>query len=526
MPDEKKACKGEYVVQMKGITKVYPNGVAANQDVDFNLRKGEIHALMGENGAGKSTLMKMLFGLEQPTSGEIIVNGEKLHISSPAVAIEHEIGMVHQHFMLVPSLSVAENMVLGMVPKKSGIFIDRAKAIEITREYSEKYNLHVEPEAKVADIPVGMKQKVEILKALVRGASILILDEPTAVLTTQETVELFRELKSLKEQGHTIVFISHKLNEIMEITDRMTILRGGRSMGVYNTKDVTKEQISRLMVGRDVILEIQKDKAKPGDTVLRVRDLEYINSMNKKMLDKISFDVRKGEILGIAGVEGNGQKELVDILFNFQRPSGGSAAVNGKNILGVSQEKIREMGVSLVPEDRMIYGIAYTATIEENLISDRCGAKRLNKGLVFNMNAIHSESDRLIEEFTVLCKSRKQQVGMLSGGNIQKVVVAREFSNKPSLILADQPTRGIDVGATEFIRKKLLELARSGIAVLLISADLNEVMELSDSLIVMHNGRIAAYFEDTADLTDAEMGEYMLGLKHQSEEEIRRVCHD
>ena len=526
MPDEKDAFAGEYVVQMKGITKVYPNGVAANLDVNFNLRKGEIHALMGENGAGKSTLMKMLFGLEQPTSGEIIVKGEKLHISSPAVAIEHEIGMVHQHFMLVPSLSVAENMVLGMVPKKSGIFIDKAKAIEITRDYSEKYNLHVEPEAKVADIPVGMKQKVEILKALVRGASILILDEPTAVLTTQETAELFRELKNLKEQGYTIVFISHKLNEIMEITDRLTILRGGRSMGVYNTKDVTKEQISRLMVGRDVILELQKDKARPGDTVLRVRSLEYIKKKKKKMLDQVSFDVRKGEILGIAGVEGNGQKELVDILFNFQRPSSGSVQVNGENILGKSQQKLREMGVALVPEDRMIYGIASTASIEENLISDRCGQKRLNKGPVFNMSAIHSESDKLIEEFTVLCKSRKQQVGMLSGGNIQKVVVAREFSNNPALIIADQPTRGIDVGATEFIRKKLLELSRSGIAVLLISADLNEVMELSDSLIVMHNGHIAAYFEDTADLTDAEMGEYMLGLKHQSPEEIGRVCHD
>ena len=526
MPEEKDAYTGEYVVQMKGITKVYPNGVAANQDVDFNLRKGEIHALMGENGAGKSTLMKMLFGLEQPTSGDIIVKGEKLHISSPAVAIEHEIGMVHQHFMLVPSLSVAENMVLGMVPKKSGIFIDKAKAVEITREYSEKYNLHVEPEAKVADIPVGMKQKVEILKALMRGASILILDEPTAVLTTQETVELFRELKNLKDQGYTIVFISHKLNEIMEITDRLTILRGGRSMGVYNTKDVTKEKISRLMVGRDVILEVQKDKAKPSDTVLKVRSLEYINGWNKKMLDNVSFDVRKGEILGIAGVEGNGQKELVDILFNFQRPSGGSVQVSGESTLGKSQQKLREMGVALVPEDRMIYGIASTASIEENLISDRCGQKRLNKGPVFNMSAIHSEADRLIEEFTVLCKSRKQQVGMLSGGNIQKVVVAREFSNNPVLIIADQPTRGIDVGATEFIRKKLLELSRSGIAVLLISADLNEVMELSDSLIVMHNGHIAAYFEDTADLTDDEMGEYMLGLKHQSQEEIGRVCHD
>ena len=254
MPDGIPAAKDEYVVQMKKITKVYPNGVAANQGVDFNLRRGEIHALMGENGAGKSTLMKMLFGLEQPTSGEIVVNGETLNLSSPSVAIAHGIGMVHQHFMLVPSLSVAENMVLGMVPQKSGIFIDKAKAIEITREYAQKFNLHVEPEAKVMDIPVGMKQKVEILKALVRGAKILIMDEPTAVLTSQETAELFVELKNLKNQGYTIVFISHKLNEIMEITDRLTIMRNGRSMGVYYTKDVTKEEISRAVVAADNVL--------------------------------------------------------------------------------------------------------------------------------------------------------------------------------------------------------------------------------------------------------------------------------
>ena len=526
MPDEKTGrLDEEYVVQMKGITKVYPNGVAANQGVDFNLRRGEIHALMGENGAGKSTLMKMLFGLEQPTSGEIWVHGEKLTLSSPTVAISHGIGMVHQHFMLVPSLTVAENMVLGMAPRK-GLFIDHAKAVAITKEYAEKYNLHVEPEAKVMDIPVGMKQKVEILKALVRGAKILILDEPTAVLTTQETVELFKELRHLKEQGYTIVFISHKLNEIMEITDRMTILRGGRSMGVHNTSDVTPEVISRLMVGRDVVLTVEKDHAKPTDEVLRVRDLEYVNEWGKKMLDKVSFSLRRGEILGIAGVEGNGQKELVDMLFHLNVPNAGTVTVNGENILGVSQRKIREKGVSLVPEDRMIYGIAGAASIQENLISDRCGAKRLNKGPMFDMKAIHAEVDQLIRDYTVLCKSGSQRVDNLSGGNIQKVVVAREFSNDPCLIIADQPTRGIDVGATEFIRRKLVELSRAGVAVLLVSADLNEVMELSDSLMVMCGGHIAAYFEDTSELSDEVMGEYMLGLKRQTPEEVRRVCHE
>lgn len=516
----------EYVVQMKGITKVYPNGIAANQGVDLNIRRGEIHALMGENGAGKSTLMKMLFGLEQPTEGEIWVNGEKVNLSSPTVAISKGIGMVHQHFMLVPSLTVAENMVLGMVPKKSGLFIDKKKAVELTEEYSKRFNLHVDPTAKVMDIPVGMKQKVEILKALVRGAKILILDEPTAVLTTQETSELFRELVNLKKDGYTIIFISHKLNEIMEITDRMTILRGGRSMGVHNTSDVTPEVISRLMVGRDVVLKVEKDCAKPTDEVLRVRDLEYVNEWGKKMLDKVSFSVRKGEILGIAGVEGNGQKELVDMLFHLNTPNSGTVTVNGENIIGLSQRDIRKKGVSLVPEDRMLYGIAGAASIQENIISDRCGDKRLNKGLLFDMKAIHEETDRLIQDYTVLCKSRDQRVDNLSGGNIQKVVVAREFSNDPCLIIADQPTRGIDVGATEFIRKKLVELSRSGIAVLLVSADLNEVMELSDSLIVMYGGKIAAYFEETDDLTDSVMGEYMLGLNHQTPDEIRRVCHE
>ncbi len=516
----------EYVVQMKGITKVYPNGIAANQGVDLNIRKGEIHALMGENGAGKSTLMKMLFGLEQPTEGEIRVNGEKVNLTSPTVAISKGIGMVHQHFMLVPSLTVAENIVLGMVPKKSGLFIDTKKAVELTEEYSKRFNLHVDPTAKVMDIPVGMKQKVEILKALVRGARILILDEPTAVLTTQETSELFKELIHLKEDGYTIIFISHKLNEIMEITDRMTILRGGRSMGVHNTCDVTPEVISRLMVGRDVVLKVEKEHAKPTDEVLRVRDLEYVNEWGKKMLDRVSFSVRKGEILGIAGVEGNGQKELVDMLFHLNTPNSGTVTVNGENIIGLPQRDIRNKGVSLVPEDRMLYGIAGAATIQENIISDRCGDKRLNKGLLFDMKAIHEETDRLIRDYTVLCKSRDQRVDNLSGGNIQKVVVAREFSNGPCLIIADQPTRGIDVGATEFIRKKLVELSRSGIAVLLVSADLNEVMELSDSLIVMCGGHIAAYFEDTSELTDEMMGEYMLGLKRQTPEEVRRVCHE
>ncbi len=305
----------ELVVRMEKITKIYPNGIAANRDVDFSVRKGEIHALIGENGAGKSTLMKILFGLEQPTDGAIYLNDERVNLSSPLEAISKGIGMVHQHFMLVPSLTVAENIVLGMAPKKGGLFIDYKEAVRLTREYSEKYNLFVEPDARVADIAVGMKQKVEILKALVRGAHVLILDEPTAVLTTQETVELFQELKNLKEQGFTIIFISHKLKEIKELTDRITIMRAGRSVGVYETDSITEQEISRLMVGRDVVLKMDKPEAVPGEHVLRVEDLHYVNEWGKKMLDGVSFSVRQGEIVGIAGVEGNGQRELVDILF-------------------------------------------------------------------------------------------------------------------------------------------------------------------------------------------------------------------
>ncbi len=516
--------QGEYVVQMKGISKVYPNGIAANQSVDFSVKRGEIHALIGENGAGKSTLMKILFGLEQPTEGEIVINDEKIHLASPTDAIARGIGMVHQHFMLVPSLTVAENIVLGITPKKSGLFIDYKKAVELTREYAERFNLHVEPDARVIDINVGMKQKVEILKALVRGARVLILDEPTAVLTTQETAELFHELKSLREQGFTIIFISHKLKEIKELTDRITIMRGGKSVGVYDTASITEQEISRKMVGRDVILTVEKDAAEPGDVVLSVRDLQYVNEWGKRVLDGVSFDVRSGEIVGIAGVEGNGQRELVDILFGLKLPEEGTATVGGENLIGQPQAAIRSLGVSYVPEDRMTFGIAATGSIEENVISDRYHHRRFNKGPFFKMKTLHEESDQLIFDYAVHCKSRKQEVGMLSGGNIQKVVVSREFSSDPILIIADQPTRGIDVGATEMIRKKLVELSRAGAAVLLVSADLNEVMELSDSLIVLNTGQVVACLDDR-NWDDIMMGEYMLGLKRQSDEEIGRSCH-
>ncbi|MCT4688569.1 ABC transporter ATP-binding protein [Vallitalea sp.] len=512
------------LLKMEKITKVYPSGIVANDGVDFSIREGEIHAICGENGAGKSTLMKILFGLHTPEEGKITLRGEKIHITSPTVAIEYGIGMVHQHFMLVPSLTVAENMVLGVEPKK-GLFVDMDKAIRTTEELSNKYNLHVDPRAKVEDIPVGIKQKVEILKALLRGAKILILDEPTAVLTPQETKELFNQLKLLKEKGHTIIFISHKLNEVKELCDRITVMRNGKSMGVHNTSDVTEEDISRLMVGRDVVLRVEKEKASPKESILNIKDLVYVNELGKKALNGISFSVRKGEILGVAGVEGNGQRELVESITGLDSPTSGSIKIVDNEVIGKTIKQIRRLGTSHIPEDRMTYGVAGDVSIEQNIISDKYDTSEYNGKVLLKTKTIKERAIELIKEYRVKCNSANQKVRMLSGGNIQKVVVAREFSGGPKLLIANQPTRGIDVGATEFIRKRLVELRDEGTAVLLISADLNEVMELSDSLIVMYGGEIVAYFEDTSTLTEEELGLYMLGVKKQTPEEIGGVIN-
>jgi len=521
--------KGELLMQsellsMNRITKVYPNGIVANDGVDFSICKGEIHALVGENGAGKSTLMKILFGLEHAEEGDIFLNGDKIQIQSPNAAIDHGIGMVHQHFMLVPSLTVAENMVLGSEPKK-GLYVNIKKAVTETEELAKKYNLLVDPTAKIRDLPVGIKQKVEILKALYRGAEILILDEPTAVLTPQETKELFEELHLLKEKGNTIIFISHKLHEIKELCDRLTIMRNGKSQGVFNVADVTETEISRLMVGRDVILTVEKDDASPTDVSLEVNNLTVVNDFGKKAVNDISFSVRKGEILGVAGVEGNGQGELVEIITGLKEIIFGEVSIGGTNIKPLSIKEIRNLGTCHIPEDRMTYGVAEALDIEQNLLADKHDSDEFTGRVLTKPKVIRENSLKLIEEYQIKCGSPLEEVKMLSGGNIQKVVVAREFSSEPELIIADQPTRGIDVGATEFIRKRLVELRDDGSAVLLVSADLNEVMELSDSLIVMYGGEITAFIENTKSLNEEELGLYMLGINRQKPEEIRRALH-
>ena len=504
---------------MENITKVYDNGVMANDNVCFSAEKGEIHAICGENGAGKSTLMKLLFGVEQPNQGRIIVRGEEVKLTSPLKAIEMGIGMVYQHFVLVPSLTIAENVMLGIEPKK-GIRFDKDKAVELTRAICEKYNFDIDPLAKIEDISVGVKQKVEIIKALIRGAEILILDEPTAVLTPQETKELFEQLKLLREAGHTIIFISHKLNEVKYLCDRVTIIRHGRTMGTHNVADVTEADISRLMVGADVELTISKTEAKPKDAVLRVKNLITYNEVGKKTLNGVSFTVREGEILGIAGVEGNGQRALINMITGFGEGGSGEVSINGKDIRSLNIKQLRQEGLVHVPEDRNVMGVAKNMSIRENLIADKISLPKYNKGVTLNDDAIDADTQQWIKDFDVVCSGSEQPVGMLSGGNVQKVVVARELTSYTKLIVCDQPTRGIDVGATEFIRKRLVQKRDEGNAILLVSADLGEVMNLSDKLIVMYGGEIVAYFPDVTDITEEDLGFYMLGIKRMTAEEI------
>ena len=514
----------DYVLELKDIVKIYGNGVAANKNVSFQLKEGEIHAIVGENGAGKSTLMKILFGMEKPTSGEILFKGKKVEIDSSNKAIEMGIGMVHQHFMLVPSFTIAQNMILGMEPVK-GFTIDYNRAITMTEELGKMYNLHVDPNMKVKDLSVGMKQKVEILKALLRGAKILILDEPTAVLTPQETEELFIQLKKLKDKGHTIIFISHKLKEVKNICDRVTIIRKGITKGTYNVSEVTQAEISNLMMGRDIVLKYNKSKREAGKPILKIRGLKCNNIDDKPLLKNIEFTVNKGKILGIAGIEGNGQRELINIITGEKRNFDGEVLFKDKNIKSMTIHKLRKNGIAYIPEDRMTQGVAAAALIRENLAANRYDLKEMNYGLFMNMKKIIKLADELVSDYDIVCKNPDQKIESLSGGNIQKVVVARECSIEPELLIAEQPTRGVDVGAAEFIHKEIIKLRDRDTAVLLVSADLNEVMELSDSLMVMYEGEIVAYIDDPSLTTEDELGLYMLGIKKQSHEEIGRAVN-
>lgn len=515
---------GSEILSMNDITKIYPNGFIANEDVNFNLKKGEIHGLVGENGAGKTTLMKVLFGIETAENGNIKLAGEKVSIANPINALEYGIGMVHQHFMLVESLSVAENMVLGQEPVKNILSFDKDTAVDRVQKVSKRFGLPVDPYAKVRDLSVGFKQRVEILKMLLHGAKILLLDEPTALLTPQETEELFDQLIDLKNEGYSIVFISHKLNEVKRLCNRITVLRDGKSITTKNIEDVSESDISNLMVGRNVDINIDKDKSNPGESILKVRELTDFNSFGQKVLNNLNFDVRTGEILGVAAIEGNGQSELADNLSGIRTIKEGSVSVKGTKINDLDIIDIRNLNVSIVHEDRMTTSVAINQSVKTNLIADRFEKESFSNNGILKNNEIEKLSIDLIQEFGVKTNDGNSAVRTLSGGNIQKVVAAREFSSNPELLIVSQPTRGIDIGAADLIRRKIISLRDDlNTAVLLFSADLAELLSISDSIIVLYEGEIVAYFDNAKDVTEVILGEYMLGIKKQTESEIKRV---
>ena len=500
-------------ISLKDIVKVYPNGVVANKKVSLDIEEKTIHAIVGENGAGKSTLMKIIFGIEEPQEGEIYVKGKKVNFKTPLDAIKQGIGMVHQHLMLAEDLTVVENLTLGIEPRKYKIFLDKKRANDLVKGYVEKYKIDVPLDKKVKELPIGVKQRVEILKALLRDVDILILDEPTAVLTPQETEVLFKSLKELKSQGKTIIFISHKLKEVKEIADKVTVMRDGKVIATDDAANLTEHDIARLMVGREVSFERLEEGKNIGNVVLKVENLNYINREKVQVLKNINLEVRAGEIVGIAGVEGNGQTELVEILTGLKEASNGAVYVFGKNIVNKSVREIREMGVAHIPEDRMKNGVADKAKIKENLISDRYYKKGFSKKGILNYPYIDSTSNELVKKFNILAPTIDAPVNALSGGNIQKVVVARELSSNPKVIIASQPVRGIDVGSEELVHNFIKDARDSGCAVLLVSADLDEILKLSTRILVIYNGEIVKTFNKVEGLKGEDLGPYMLGVK-------------
>ncbi|MFU2158438.1 MULTISPECIES: ABC transporter ATP-binding protein [unclassified Caldisericum] len=500
-------------ISLRDIVKVYPNGVVANKKVNLDIEEKTIHAIVGENGAGKSTLMKIIFGVEMPQEGEIYVKGKKVTFKTPMEAIKSGIGMVHQHLMLAEDLTVVENLTLGIEPRKFKIFLDKKEMNNLAKKYIEKYKIEVPLEKKIKELPIGLKQRVEILKALLRNADILILDEPTAVLTPQETEVLFKSLKELKEQGKTIIFISHKLKEVKEIADKVTIMRDGKVIATDDASNLSEHDIARLMVGREVSFERIEESRHIGNVALKVENLSYFNREKIQVLKNINFEVREGEIVGIAGVEGNGQTELVEILTGLREASSGAVYVLGQNIVNKSVREIREMGVSHIPEDRMKNGVADKAKVKENLISDRYYKNNFSKMGILNYEYIDGASNELVKRFNILAPSIEAPVNALSGGNIQKVVVARELSSNPKVIIASQPVRGIDVGSEELVHNFIKDARDSGCAVLLVSADLDEILKLSTRILVIYNGEIVKSFDKVEGLTGVDLGPYMLGLK-------------
>jgi simple sugar transport system ATP-binding protein len=495
-------------LELRGITKRFP-GVVANDQIDFDLRPGEVHALLGENGAGKSTLMNVLYGLYRPDEGEIRIGGQPVTMHSPKDAIERGIGMVHQHFMLIPVMTVAENIVLGTEPRRDGVLLDLSAAERRVRELSEQYGLSVDPRARVEDISVGRQQRVEILKALYRGADILILDEPTAVLTPQEAAELFSVLKSLTEQGLSIIFISHKLNEVLTISDRITVLRRGQKVETLATTGATEESLARLMVGREVLLRVDKPPPDTGETLLEIEDLSVVDDRGLEAVRGVSLNVRAGEIVGIAGVDGNGQTELIDAITGLRRPASGAITVGGRDMTKANARKVLDEGMGHIPEDRQVRGLVLEFTLAENLaLEDYRSPPDSRLGWLFPRRLL-ARARRLLREFDVRGGGPNARASALSGGNQQKVVIAREVGRDPRVLVAAQPTRGLDVGAIEYVHKRLITVRDEHKAVLLVSLELDEILSLSDRILVLYEGRVVG--EYGPDASEEELGVAMTG---------------
>lgn len=499
----------EYLIEMKGISKSFPL-VLANDKVDFFVKKGEIHALVGENGAGKSTLMSILYGLYQPDEGEILIDGIKKIISNPNKAIENRIGMVHQHFMLVPPLTVVENVILGMEPRKNYFFIDLQKAAFNIKTLSDQYGFKIDPWAKIEDISVGIQQRVEIIKVLYRGAEILILDEPTAVLTPQEVDELFKILKSLKGQGKTIIFITHKLNEVMAISDQVTIMRNGKVVGTKETSQTNTAEIATLMVGREVLLKTDKIEQLAGKSVLRLEQVSAFNQNRYPVLKSISLSVKEGQILGIAGVEGNGQAELVEVITGLRPVSSGHIYLYDLDITGLSPRKIRELNIAHIPEDRRKRGFIGEYSVAENLVLGSHYRPPFARGCLINFPEVQKYANKLISDYDIRPAVKENLLKVLSGGNQQKVIVARELYRKPNLLIASQPTRGLDVGSIEFVHQQILKERSKGKAILLVSAELDEILSLSDEIAVIYEGKIVEIMKNK-DIDRGRMGLLMTG---------------
>lgn len=498
----------EKVIEMKGITKVFP-GVVANDKVDFDLQKGEIHVLLGENGAGKTTLMNVLYGLYQQEEGTIFVNGKEAKITNPSKAIELGIGMIHQHFMLVDIFSVTENIILGNEPM-NGLKIDMEKARNDVKELAERYDFNIDPDALIKDITVGQQQKVEILKALYRKTDILILDEPTAVLTPQEIDELEIILRNLTREGKSVILITHKLKEIMKMSDRVTILRLGKVVGEVMTEDTTIPELAEMMVGRSVKLSVDKDPHEAKEEVLVVKNLNYRDERGVVKIRDLSFSVRRGEILGIAGVDGNGQHELVEILTGLIPAESGSVLLNGVEILGYTPDKVIKAGMSNIPQDRHKRGLVLDFPLYENAILGQHKEDKFNKGVSLNYSAIKAYTRELIEDFDIRTPNETVPARSLSGGNQQKLIAAREISKDPIVLIASQPTRGLDVGAIEYIHKRLIRERDSDKAVVLVSLELDEVMDLSDRISVIYGGHISTTI-DREQATENKLGILMAG---------------